>query len=297
MLIFQVVIQNLDANLHHPIKMGGFFFLRKTSSSRSRWTRIQRIPWCVGWLLIGLLGGWSCKSTSRTQQEIHVYAASSLLEALQSLKRHFESKYPHVQVVLTFAGSQVLRLQIEQGAKADVFISANTKHTQQLVAQRLLHNHKILGYNELVLIVPRQNPGKLQSFRDLSKAKRLVIGTPHVPIGAYTRQLFQQASKLLGHSFVATIQAHVVSEESNVRLVRGKVELGEADAAIVYRTDALASKRVKMITIPAPFNTRAQYEVGVVKHTRSPQLTAAWMTMLFSPEGKRMFQQHGFRSP
>ena len=88
--------------------------------------------------------------------------------------------------------------------------------------------------------------------------------------------------------------ARVVSEESNVRLVRAKVELGEADAAIVYRTDAVSSKRVRVIAIPAEVNVRAAYPMGVVANTRRPEQARQWISFVLSPQGKAILARHGF---
>ncbi len=186
-----------------------------------------------------------------------VLAASSLTEAFQDLERDFEAAHPNVDVQLTFAGSQVLRLQIQQGAKVDVFASANESHMQALVATGHLAAPRVFAQNELVLIVPPSNPAGIHTFADLGTASRIVIGSSNVPVGIYTRQVFERAASALGDAFVARVRQQVVSEENNVRLVRAKVELGEADAAVVYRTDAAASDRVRVVSIPATFNVRA----------------------------------------
>ena len=225
---------------------------------------------------------------------LRVYAASSLTEAFEGLKRAFEAAHPGVDVALTFAGSQVLRLQIEHGAPADVFASANPSHMKALEDAGRVTDVRTFARNELVVIVPLDNPSKIESFADLSRAKRLVIGSENVPIGAYTQESLARASKVFGNKFRAAVLAHVVSKESNVRIVRAKVELGEADAAIVYRTDAALSTRVRSVAIPPEVNVRAEYPMGLVEGSAAASAAGAWQAFVASDAAQAVLSDHGF---
>ncbi|MXX54448.1 MAG: molybdate ABC transporter substrate-binding protein [Gemmatimonadetes bacterium] len=235
-----------------------------------------------------------CGSADPERQPLRVFAASSLTDAFSDMAGAFEASHPETEVVLVFAGSQVLRLQIEQGAPADVFASADPRHMESLVGEGLVTGQRVLAENELVVIVPRGNPSRIEAFADLVRAERLVIGTPYVPVGAYTREALRRAGADGGlPGFEAEVLGRVVSEESNVRLVRAKVELGEADAAIVYRTDA-APGRVRTVRVPSRANVRAQYLIGVVAGAENVAGAERWAGFVASPEGRRILSRHGF---
>ena len=196
--------------------------------------RLTRI--CL--LLSAAAAASGCGPDAMQPQPLRVFAASSLTEAFQEMASAFENAYPDTEVVLVFAGSQVLRLQLEQGAQADIFSSADPRHMEALVQEGIVSGHRVLAENELVVIVPPGNPAGIESFAELANAERVVIGTSNVPVGVYAREALRRAETAGGLAgFEAAVMGRVVSEESNVRLVRAKVELGEADAAIVYRTE------------------------------------------------------------
>jgi len=220
-----------------------------------------------------------------------VFAASSLTDAFGALSAELEVKDPSVRVVTTFAGSQVLRLQIEGGAPADVFASANREHMSALEAADLIRDRRALATNRLALIVPIDNPAKIERFEDIVNAQRLVVGTDHVPIGMYTAQLLDRLEPELARQ----VRASIVSKESTVRLVRAKVELGEADAAIVYAADAAASSRLRAIAIPdAP---TASFSVGVLSRSERPELAQRWLDFVASETGRGILSRHGFAAP
>jgi len=224
-----------------------------------------------------------------------VFAASSLTEAFRELGDAFAEAPGTTTPTLVFAGSQVLRVQIEQGARADVFASANVEHMNALASAGHVAKSEVFAYNELVVIVPKDNPTSIHDFSDLSHARRLVIGAPAVPIGIYTRKLFDRAERTLGAALVSSIRSRVVSEESNVRLVRAKVELGEADAAIVYRTDA--SDTVQTIEIPSAISVRASYYIGLVGGPPHRDVARRWIAFVQSPRGRAILEKHGFVTP
>jgi molybdate transport system substrate-binding protein len=198
-----------------------------------------------------------------------------------------------VDVAITFAGSQVLRLQIEQGAPADVFASANVEHMAALVDSGLVDESRVFAHNDLVIIVPPDNPAGIEELGDLTHAQRLVLGTANVPVGQYARDILRRAGPIYEEGFEAIVMSRVVSEEINVRLARAKVELGEADASIVYRTDA-GSSDVRVVEIPRELNVIADYPIGVVSGTRARDAAGAWVALVGSPEGRAVLERHGF---
>lgn len=236
----------------------------------------------------------ACHPGGPERQPLRVFAASSLTDAFREMAGAFEGAHPDTEVVLVFAGSQILRLQIEQGAPADVFASANPQHMEALVEGGLVSGERVLARNELVVIVPPANPAGIESFADLVRAKRIVIGTPNVPVGAYAREALRRAgAEAGGGAFAHAVLGRVVSEESSVRLVRAKVELGEADAAIVYRTDAVPG-RVRTVQLPPRANVRARYLLGMVEGAENADGAERWAEFAASPAGRRILTRHGF---
>jgi molybdate transport system substrate-binding protein len=226
--------------------------------------------------------------------QLNVYAASSLTEAFADLEIAFEALHPGVDVAVTYAGSQVLRLQIEQGAAADVFASANVEHMQALIDADLVRERLLFAHNDLVIITPPDNPSGIEELGDLSSAQRLVIGTANVPVGQYAREVLRRAAPSHEEGFEAIVMSRVASEETNVRLARAKVELGEADAAIVYRTDAGSSDQVRVVDIPRDVNVLADYVIGVVSSTPNREAAEAWVALVMSEQGRGVLERHGF---
>jgi len=224
-----------------------------------------------------------------------VFAAASLRDVFGNLGATFEKEHPGVRPQFNFAGSQELRTQIDQGAPADVFASADTKHMDAARKENLVDAPKLFATNAPVIVVPADNPGKVQSLADLATVKRLVIGTPEVPIGNYTLQILEKAKAKLGADFPTKVQARVASRELNVRQVLTKVMLGEADAGIVYRTDARsAGDRVRVVEIPAELNVVAEYPIATVARTPNAQLARAWVALVTGPAGQAALEDAGF---
>lgn len=189
-----------------------------------------------------------------------------------------------------FAGSDVLALQIQQGAPADVFAAASPKYPELLYKQGLVQKPIQFATNTLVLVLPKSNPAQIHTVDDLTRpGVKIVIGDPSVPVGSYTRTVLNN----LGIS--AAVLKNVVSQETDVRSVLGKVALGEADAGFVYVTDARTVRgKVKVIAIRESAQPHVVYEVAVVKN--SPHLQAAYrfVTRLIRPTAQRELERYGF---
>ena len=245
---------------------------------------------------VALLFALALPARAAGPRELVVLAASSLREAFAGLGVTFERGHPGTKVVFALAGSQELRTQIEHGAPADVFASADWPHMQALVAARFAASPRTFARNEPVLVVPRENPARLRTLADLPRARRIVLGAPEVPIGAYTQRILDAASRRYGAAFRSSVEGHVVSRELNVRQVLSKVALGEADAAVVYRTDARnAGREVEVILIPPELNVLAEYPVAVLENAKEPVLAREFVDLLLSPEGQEALAHFGFQ--
>ena len=231
-------------------------------------------------------------------QELTVFAAASLREVFQIIALAFEKQHPNLKVRFNFAGSQDLRVQIEHGAKADVFASADWKNMKTLAGQGLVAEPSVFARNLPVVIVPKNNPAKVTSFADLAKATHLVVGAPEVPIGAYTENIFAAAEKLYGKAFAEKVRANVRSRELNVRQVLTKVAMGEGDAGIVYKTDALTMPdKVQIVEIPPAINVVAEYPMATLKAAPHADLAGDFVRLVLSKEGEKVLTSAGFNTP
>ena len=228
-------------------------------------------------------------------QELTVFAAASLREVFQTIALAFEKQHPNLKVRFNFAGSQDLRVQIEQGAKVDVFASADWKHMKTLATQGLVAEPTVFARNLPVVVVPKNNQSKVTSFTDLAKVKHLVVGAPEVPIGAYTENIFTAAEKVQGKAFAEKVRANVRSRELNVRQVLTKVAMGEGDAGIVYKTDALTMPdKVEIIEIPAAINVVAEYPIAALKAAPLADLARDFVKLVLSKDGAKALGAAGF---
>jgi len=228
--------------------------------------------------------------------QLTVFAASSLRDAFQDLGRNLEQQHPGTSVSFNFAGSQELRTQVEHGARADVFASADPRTLRALAGAGLALEPQVFARNEPVIVVPAGNPAGIHSLADLPRARRLVVGAPEVPIGEYTVRILEAASRRYGPAFGAAVESRVASRELNVRQVLAKVALGEADAAIVYRTDALASRgAVEVISIPPELNVVAEYPIAVLRGAPQAGLARAFVELVLSSAGRAVLARHGFQ--
>jgi molybdate transport system substrate-binding protein len=232
---------------------------------------------------------------------LRVFAASSLTEAFTSIAQEFEAENPGVGIDLDFGGSQRLRSQLEFGAQADVFASADNMQMDILLVEELLYGMPVdFGTNELVVITIANGP--VNELGDLAKpGVKVVLAQPSVPVGAYSRQVLANLSAGgFGVQFKSQVLGNLVSEEANVRFVSQKVALGEVDAGIVYQTDVATTRKIGAInTIPIPkaFNIKARYPIAVLNTTRNTELTQSFVRFVLSETGQNLLADQGFSSP
>lgn len=249
-------------------------------------------------LSLAVFGCHASDVAAPPEDKLVVFAASSLRDVFSGLAAEFKRAHPGVTVHFNFAGTQELRTQLEQGATADVFASADQRNMEQVAALGRVSTPRVFARNEPVLVVSRESAPTLRTLADLPNASRIIVGTPEVPIGRYTLQILDRAAASLGPDFRARVEAKVVSRELNVRQVLAKVSLGEAQAGFVYRTDARAAQDdVSIVTIPPNINVLAEYPLAVVAGAPHPVLARAWLELVFSNDGQRALRQAGFLSP
>jgi molybdate transport system substrate-binding protein len=215
---------------------------------------------------------------------ITVFAAASLTEVFPRIAA--SHRY-------SFAGSDQLALQIRQGAPADVYAAASPKYTQLLYRDGFVLKPVVFATNKLIILVPKSNPANITTVYDLRRERiKLVIGDRTVPIGSYTRQILDT----LG--ITADVTKNVVSQETDVKGIVTKVALGEADAGLVYRTDAKpVASRTKSIALPDWAQPAIRYEVAVVKTSSHVVAARAFVKQVVSKRGRLLLAQAGFGLP
>jgi molybdate transport system substrate-binding protein len=226
-----------------------------------------------------------------------VFAAASLTDAFTEIGAAFEAANPGVTVTFNFAGSQALRTQIEEGAPADVFASASGKEMDTLVLNNFVAKDapQIFLTNKLVIILPADNPAELEKLEDLATPNiKLVLAAEEVPVGKYARQTLDNMNGSFGAGFKDKVLANVVSNEDNVKQVIAKVQLGEADAGIVYISDSIASPDLKIIEIPADLNVIAKYPIAPLAKSANVDLAPKFTAFVLSTEGQTILQKWGF---
>ena len=241
-------------------------------------------------------------TTQTVTGSITVFAAASLTEPFNEIATAFEANYPGVEVTFSFGGSPTLRTQLEQGARADVFASADQNQMNLALQNGAVRSPgQVFVRNSLVVITPKDNPGKINALVDLRKSGlKLVLAAPEVPVGAYARRALIAMDKdaAYGEGFSDAVLKNVVSLESNVKQVVAKVELGEADAGIVYGTDVTPSVSTKLATIAIStrFNVIAEYPIALTKSPRNEAAARAFVDFVLSSAGQTILKKYNFQT-
>ena len=248
-------------------------------------------------------GGPSVQAPPRLSGEVTVFAASSLTEVFTEIAHGFETVHPGVRVTLTFGGSPQLRTQIEHGARADVFAAANVEQMDLAVRNGVIAGTpRLFAGNRLVVVVARENRGRVDTLADLARpGLKVVLAQREVPVGAYARDAIQQLAAELGAGadYADRVLRNVVSEEPNVRHVLAKVQLGEADAALVYLTDVTpaTASAVRQLLIPEVANVVARYPIARTAGSSNADAAEAFIAYVLSPAGQEILKRYGFLPP
>jgi molybdate transport system substrate-binding protein len=236
----------------------------------------------------------------RIQGQLTIFTAASLTEAFKEMGDNIEQANPGTKVTFNFAGSPTLRTQLAQGARADVFASADEPNMQGAQKEGTIASEpRLLVRNQLVAIVPAANPAQVIRLQDLAKpGVKLVLTNKEVPVGNYSRQALAKMSQdaAFGPEFATRVLANLVSEETNVRQVVAKVQLGEAHAGIVYSSDVTPAVRgaVQVLAIPDPFNVIAHYPIAIVRDAPNAAGARAFIDYVLSPAGQAILTKNGF---
>lgn len=226
-----------------------------------------------------------------------VFAAASLTDAFTEIGENFQTANPNVTVTFNFAGSQALRTQLEEGAPADIFASANKTQMDAVIAASLITEGTQQNFltNKLVVILPADNPAGLSKLEDLANPGiKLVLAAEEVPVGNFARQALDLMNGPFGTDFKDKVLANVVSNEDNVKQVVTKVELGEVDAGIVYTSDAIAAPELQTIEIPSELNVVAKYPIAPLLNSEHADVAQAFIDYVLSDKGQAILEKWGF---
>jgi molybdate transport system substrate-binding protein len=250
--------------------------------------------------MLAMSGSAIAGEAPRIQGELTIFTAASLTDAFKDMAAEIEKANPGTELTFNFAGSPTLRTQLAQGARADVFASADEPNMAGAQQDGTITGQpQIFARNVLVVVVPAKNPAGIQTLQDLAKPNLKLVHThQEVPVGNYARQALEKMSQnpAFGSDFSKRVLANLVSEETNVRQVAAKVRLGEADAGIVYATDVTPAIRdaVRVIQIPPELNVIARYPIAVVKGAPNEAGARAFIASVLSPAGQTILVRHGF---
>jgi molybdate transport system substrate-binding protein len=246
-------------------------------------------------LVMGLPILTSSPVSAQSNNNLLISAAASLKEALEEIKPLYQQSKPNVNINYNFGSSGALQQQIEQGAPADIFISAAKKQVDALEQKGLLvaGTRNIIAKNRLVLVVPKNVVG-ITSFYSLkdAKVKKIAIGEPRsVPAGQYAQQVLEKLK------IWSEIKSKLVFA-NNVRQVLASVESGNADAGLVYITDAKISDKVKVVvTADEKYHSPIIYPLAVVKRSKNVDAAKEFSQFLSSNQAKSVFKKYGFILP
>jgi molybdate transport system substrate-binding protein len=236
-----------------------------------------------------LAGALCWAAAAAAEPPLRVFAAASLAEPFRSLEFDWRARHAEVPLAFQFAASSTLAVQIEEGAPADVVATADEPTMQRLAKGGHVEAPQLFARNRLVIAVEPGNPKGVRGLADLARADLIVVlAAPEVPAGRYARALLDAAG----------VAAQPRSLEENVRAVLNKVVLGEADAGIVYASDARAAgDRVTAIDVPEASKVEVTYWIAPLRRAAQAQLAQELVALVLAPAGRAALEGAGFRAP
>ncbi|MGA5130652.1 molybdate ABC transporter substrate-binding protein [Streptomyces olivoreticuli] len=237
--------------------------------------------------LVAACGGGADKKDTKSSTTLTVLAAASLTDVFKQVGAAYEKAHPGTTVKFSFAGSQELASQVRQGVPADALVTADTTTMDGLKSDT--DKPAVIAKNRLTIATAQGNPKGVKGLSDLSRSDlKVVLAAPEVPVGRYSKKVLDQQH----------VSLKPVSQEPNVRAVLSKVSLGEADAGIVYLTDAAAAKgKVTTVTVPDAQNAVASYPAATLKSSKHTKDAADFVKWLGSDEAQKLLRAAGFQQP
>lgn len=267
---------------------------------------LARKFWCTVLGLAAVMLTWAAgcdgNQTPPAPATLRVLAASSLAEAFREVGVAFEAAHPGSRIEFSFAGSNQLRMQLENGGTGDVFVSADRVQMDAAIAANIVAPPSVreFAHNRLAIIVPRENHAAIRTLADLARpGLKVIIADTTVPAGRYARLMLEEAgrSAALGAEFVNGLEANVVSHEQSAAAVVAKIALDEADAAIAYASDAAGGNGLTVIPLPPELEQRAEYVAAVTIRAANAALAARFVEFLAASDATAILVKRGFEVP
>jgi molybdate transport system substrate-binding protein len=261
-----------------------------------RWATFILLACCLVTLVAGCAADTKDKKNAQDgkQTEIFISAAASLTDVMNELTLMYNKTNPNVKITYSFGSSGALQSQIEEGAPADIFMSAAQKQMNELDKKELIlkESRKNLLINKVVLITAKENPAGLKDFKDVTadKIKLIALGEPKgVPVGQYSEEIFG----FLG--ILDAVKAKAIYG-SDVRQVLTWVESGEAACGVVYATDAATTEKVKVVAeAPAGSHKPVIYPIAILKSSKNVPSAQGFVDFLATKEAAVVFEKYGFK--
>jgi molybdate transport system substrate-binding protein len=247
----------------------------------------------------GSTGSGTATTPTPTPVTLNVYAAASLTTAFGKIAAQYHQLHPNVTIKGDYDSSAVLEQQLANGGDADIFASADTTNMQKASQAGLVDASQIFAHNLLVVILPASNPAHITTLKDLANpGVKVDLAAASVPVGKYARQVLDNMGKSpdYGAAYEAAVLKNVVSEEENDEAIVQKVQLGEADAGIVYVSDInpATANDFLSLTIPDSLNVIANYPIAVVKASKESAVAQSFMQYVLSPAGQAVLKSYNF---
>ncbi len=256
----------------------------------------------IALLMVSTSCGESGEASEKTERKatLTVLAASSLTDAFGELADTFEKQNPGVEVKASYESSSTLLAQIQQGAPADVFASADEAKMQAAVEEKLVEGEpETFAKNREIILVPKENPANIEKFRDVAEpGVKLVLAEDEVPVAEYAKEILTKADREYGGGFEKAVMSNIVSREADARASVNRVALSEADATFGYTSDYTPDVRdkVKIVEIPVNLNIIATYPIAALEDSKEPELAQKWVDLVTGEKGQEVLEKWGFES-
>jgi len=264
--------------------------------------RINRVSFSIlsAFTIMAVILATAGTVLAEEERVLTVYCGAGLTGAISEIAEIYENN-SNMTVKFNFDGVPALRAQIEQGAYADVLVSANLKHMKALQSERFMDNQtvQIFAQNKVAIIVPNDNPANITNFTDLTHpGVKILMGTKELPAGDYALQVLDKLANdsKYGPAYKEAVLANIVSQETTVNRVVSKVALGEADAGFAFISDVSPQMvgKVTRFLIPDKYNVVGDFPVGVLSQSKYPEESKAFIDEIMSEDGQAILYKYGF---
>lgn len=259
-------------------------------------TPLKYVKKSINLLILFLCVVLSTSCNNGEKAVINVSAAASLTQVITEIVDEYKLDNKDVRINLNFAGTNTLKMQIEEGADVDLFLSANFKYYDELDKNGFIDVGSEFAKNKLCIIKHKDNKA-IHKIEDLTKpGLKVIVGNEEVPIGKYTLEVLGNLNAVYGNNFSESVLSNVASMESHVKRIVTKINLNEGDCGFVYKTDVTGDvkENVDLIEIDDQYNVISRYYAGIIKKDTISDGTKKLYQYILSEKGQEIFKKYGF---